>query len=41
MLVRTGKGQAEVDSGQVPAGLPVYADLAAFVRQLLDHGRRV
>lgn len=41
VLVRTGKGQAEVDSGRVPAGLPVYADLAAFVRQLLDHKRRV
>ncbi len=41
VLVRTGKGQAEVDSGKVPEGLPVYADLAAFVKELIGHKRRL
>ena len=35
VLVRTGKGEAVVKSGKLPAGVAVYADLAAFVDALL------
>ncbi len=31
ILVRTGKGQSEIDQGLVPEGIPIYDDLAAFV----------
>ena len=35
VLVRTGYGQRTEDSGELPAGVPVYDDLAAFVSELL------
>jgi len=35
VLVRTGKGQSEIDQGLVPAGMPVYANLAAFVDETI------
>ena len=35
ILVRTGYGQAHVDAGEVPADVPVYADLRAFADDLL------
>lgn len=31
ILVRTGKGQAEIDQGLVPEGIPIYDNLASFV----------
>ncbi|MGB1799333.1 MAG: D-glycero-beta-D-manno-heptose 1,7-bisphosphate 7-phosphatase [Gammaproteobacteria bacterium] len=31
VLVRTGKGQSEIDQGLVPKGIPIYDSLAAFV----------
>jgi len=31
VLVRTGKGQTEIDNGLVPAGIPIYDNLASFV----------
>jgi D-glycero-D-manno-heptose 1,7-bisphosphate phosphatase len=31
VLVRTGKGQSEIDEGLVPEGIPVYDNLATFV----------
>ena len=34
-LVRTGYGQAHVDAGEVPAHVPVYANLSEFVDELL------
>jgi len=38
VLVRTGYGQSEIDSGSVPDDVPVFDDLAAFVDYLLqDH----
>ncbi len=33
VLVRTGKGQSEIDQGLVPSGIPVYDDLATFVNE--------
>lgn len=36
VLVRTGKGEAVVKSGKLPAGVTVYGDLAAFVDALLE-----
>ena len=33
ILVRTGKGNSEIDEGMVPKGIPVYADLATFVNE--------
>ncbi|MGH8247400.1 MAG: D-glycero-beta-D-manno-heptose 1,7-bisphosphate 7-phosphatase [Gammaproteobacteria bacterium] len=38
VLVRTGYGQGLVDAGEVPAGVPVYADLAAVVTDLVARG---
>ncbi len=35
ILVRTGEGQSEIDSGQVAEGIPVYDDLASFVNEIL------
>ncbi|GJM04126.1 MAG: D,D-heptose 1,7-bisphosphate phosphatase [marine bacterium B5-7] len=35
VLVRTGKGQSEIDQGLVPEGIPTYADLAAFVDEIV------
>jgi len=35
VLVRTGKGQAEIDQGLVPAGIPIYDDLAEFVDEIV------
>ena len=35
ILVKTGYGQDTIDSGQLPAGIPVYADLADVVEHLL------
>ena len=35
VLVRTGKGEAVVKSGKLPAGVEVYDDLAAFTDVLL------
>ena len=35
VLVRTGKGEAVVKSGKLPAGVEVYDNLAAFVDALL------
>lgn len=33
VLVRTGKGQSEIDQGLVPDGIPIYDDLATFVNE--------
>lgn len=33
VLVRTGKGQAEIDQGLVPEGIPIYDSLASFVNE--------
>jgi D-glycero-D-manno-heptose 1,7-bisphosphate phosphatase len=35
ILVRTGKGQAEIDEGLVPDGIPIYDDLATFVDEMV------
>jgi D-glycero-D-manno-heptose 1,7-bisphosphate phosphatase len=35
ILVRSGKGQTEIDQGLVPAGIPIYDDLAAFVDEMV------
>ena len=35
ILVRTGKGQSEIDAGNVPAGIPVYDNLATFVDEII------
>lgn len=35
VLVKTGYGQKYIDSGEVPANIPVYDDLAAAVNALL------
>lgn len=35
ILVRTGKGQTEIDQGLVPDGIPVYDNLATFVNEKL------
>lgn len=35
VLVRTGKGQSEIDQELVPAGIPIYDNLAAFVDELV------
>lgn len=35
VLVRTGKGQSEIDQGQVPAGIPVFDNLAVFVDEII------
>ncbi len=35
ILVRTGKGQQEIDEGLVPEGVLVYDDLASFVDSLI------
>jgi len=37
-LVRTGRGAELVSAGAVPAGVPVYDNLAAFVDALLGRG---
>lgn len=33
ILVRTGKGQSEIDQGLVPSGIPIYDSLASFVNK--------
>jgi D-glycero-D-manno-heptose 1,7-bisphosphate phosphatase len=33
VLVRTGKGQSEIDQGLVPEGIPIYDNLASFVNE--------
>lgn len=33
VLVRTGKGQSEIDQGLVPEGIPIYDNLANFVNK--------
>lgn len=35
VLVRTGKGQKEIDEGLVPAGIPIYDNLASFVDEIV------
>jgi D-glycero-D-manno-heptose 1,7-bisphosphate phosphatase len=35
ILVKTGKGQSEIDQGLIPKGIPIYKDLASFVEELL------
>jgi len=35
ILVKTGHGQATIDSGKVPDEIPVFANLAEFVEHLL------
>ncbi len=35
ILVKTGKGQREIDNGDVPAGIPIYENLTSFVDELL------
>ncbi len=35
ILVRTGKGQSEIDQGLVPDGTPVYDSLASFVNEIV------
>ena len=35
VLVRTGKGQSEIDQGLVPEGIPIYRNLAQFVDEIL------
>lgn len=37
ILVRTGQGQVTVNSGQVPAGVPVYDNLAAVSEALIGN----
>ncbi len=36
ILVKTGKGQQEIDDGNVPAGIPIYKNLASFTKELLS-----
>ena len=36
ILVRTGQGQATIDSGQVPEGVPVFDNLAAVADALIQ-----
>ncbi|MEM7027781.1 MAG: D-glycero-beta-D-manno-heptose 1,7-bisphosphate 7-phosphatase [Pseudomonadota bacterium] len=36
VLVKTGKGQSEIDEGKVPEGIPVYDNLATFVNELIN-----
>ncbi len=38
MLVKTGKGQQQLQEGLVPAGVPVHDDLAQATADLLDAG---
>jgi D-glycero-D-manno-heptose 1,7-bisphosphate phosphatase len=38
LLVRTGKGEATLAKGGLPAGTQVFADLAAVADHLLEHG---
>lgn len=38
VLVRTGYGRRHVEAGEVPAGVPVYDDLAAVADDLLARG---
>lgn len=33
ILVRTGKGQSEIDQGLVPEGIPIYDSLSSFVNE--------
>lgn len=33
VLVKTGKGQSEIDQGLVPDGIPIYDSLASFVNE--------
>lgn len=35
VLVRTGKGQSEIDQGLVPDGIPIYDNLASFVNEIV------
>ena len=35
VLVKTGKGQQEIDDGKVPSGIPIYQSLANFVDELI------
>lgn len=35
ILVRTGKGQSQIDQNLVPEGLPVYDNLATFVNEMV------
>lgn len=35
VLVRTGKGQSEIDQDLVPEGIPVYDNLASFVNEIV------
>lgn len=37
ILVRTGQGQAAIDSGQIPADVPVYDNLAAVTEALIQN----
>lgn len=37
ILVKTGSGQKEIDDGNVPAGIPIYKSLAAFVDELISN----
>jgi D-glycero-D-manno-heptose 1,7-bisphosphate phosphatase len=39
VLVRTGKGQSEIDQGLVPAGIPIYDSLAAFVDEKITSNK--
>ncbi len=34
ILVKTGKGQSEIDQNLVPDGIPVYDDLASFINEI-------
>lgn len=36
VLVKTGKGQSQIDEGLIPAGIPTYNDLASFVDELVQ-----
>ena len=35
ILVRTGKGNDEINSGLVPKHIPIYDDLASFVNKII------
>lgn len=35
VLVRTGKGQSQIDEGLIQEGIPIYDDLAAFVDEMV------
>ena len=39
ILVRTGKGQSEIEQGLVPNGIPIYNSLASFVNEKIINSK--